>query len=259
MSKILKAPSIIIDNENKINIDVPTFSKDINLDFDYSLEENESLDEDNYIDEKDSIDEEIILANAKNKADNIIKEAELEAEKIIEEAKIEAENIKMETFEESKKNGYNIGLEEAYAEVEGMKNATENEYNEALKQREIIIDSIEEDMVNLMEKILNKILGDSVNINPKVILSLIKQGLSKNTVSGDVFIHISKDDYDCALEEKETIISFTDGNTNIELIKDFSLNKGDCIIETPFGNIDCSLDQQFQNLKDNLYYILENG
>jgi flagellar biosynthesis/type III secretory pathway protein FliH len=42
-------------------------------------------------------------------------------------------------------------------------------------------------------------------------------------------------------------------------VKDLSLNPTDCIIETPYGNIDCSLERQMQDLIENLYYIYEQN
>ena len=82
--------------------------------------------------------------------------------------------------------------------------------------------------------------------------------MSQTKIMGDIFIHVSADDYESAINDKDDIVSSREGSVNIEIIKDLSMNVGDCLIETPFGNIDCGIDQQLKEVKSNLYYILEN-
>jgi flagellar assembly protein FliH len=72
-----------------------------------------------------------------------------------------------------------------------------------------------------------------------------------------IFIHVSKQEYYIVVENLSQLIEAT-SNSAIEVIKDLSLNKGDCIIETPFGNVDSSFDMQFEAIKNDLIYILEN-
>ena len=114
-------------------------------------------------------------------------------------------------------------------------------------------------MVDLMINVIDKILCKALDLDKSVILNLVRQGFSQTTVTGNVFVRVSDDDYDSVNENKDEIFNMIDSNVKLELIKDMTLGKGDCIIETPFGNIDCGLKQQFEGLKNSLYYVLENG
>jgi len=42
------------------------------------------------------------------------------------------------------------------------------------------------------------------------------------------------------------------------VIKDNSVNQFECFIETPYGNISTSLENQLDNVKDNLEEMIKN-
>ncbi|MCL2699868.1 MAG: FliH/SctL family protein, partial [Defluviitaleaceae bacterium] len=87
---------------------------------------------------------------------------------------------------------------------------------------------------------------------------IIRKGFSESKMSGDITIRVSDADYEATYESREEIQQYADAGAKLEILKDPSLTQGDCIIETPFGAIDCSLDQQSESLKKNLYFISEN-
>ena len=129
----------------------------------------------------------------------------------------------------------------------------------AIQEKEDMISATEGEMVEVIANVVDKILCKTINLDKSIIVNLIRQGFSQTTVTGDVFVRVSDDDYSTVTENRDEILNFVDSSVNIEIIKDSSLGEGDCIIETPFGNVDCSLRQQFEGLKASLYYILENG
>lgn len=259
MSKILKAPYISIDKENKINIEPPVFNYEAITGIDYDDDDYGDDDEPIYVDDSAELTEETILENARLEAEKIINDARQMAEQIIEDAKTKAMADVENAIEQGKSEGYEQGYTDGMNQAEEMLMEAQGIYEDSVAQRDEMINSAEPDLIELVINIVHKILSSSIKINPQVIINLIKQGISKTTITGNVFIHVSKEDYDYTIENKFSILTMIDGSTKLEIIKDFSLNKGDCIIETPFGNIDCSLEQQFQDLKQNLYYILKNG
>lgn len=278
MSKILKANCIRVDSDNKINIDVPVFkaahedekkefnkvNHEINFEnFDELALSDEGIDNDEYISDDavafDNATYEETIENAHNEANKIIDDAKAEAKNIIDDALNEAEIQKDKIFEEAKNNGYEEGIRNAEAEMQSLKEQAQQTLDDAVKEKQKIIDGIEGEMVDIIANVTQKLLNKTLNLDKDVILNLIKQALAQTTVTGEVFIRVADCDYDTVSDNKDEFLNFIDGNTNLEVVKDFSLNKGDCVIETPFGNIDCSLSQQFEGLKRNLYYILENG
>ncbi len=280
MSKILKANRISVDSDNKINIEVPVFKASV-----YNEEDKtnsvksvnheiafENFDELSLTDEYDdelspddcfdaegkSLDEQS-LNNPNEEAAKIIDNAKTEAQALLDEAIQDAEIKKDRIFENARQEGYAAGVSAAENQTSEMKAEALQILENAKREREVMLENVEGDMVDLIINVIDKILCKTIDLDKNVILNLVKQGFSQTTITGDVSVRVSGDDYDSVNENKDEIFSMIDSNVNLEIIKDMTLGKCDCIIETPFGNIDCSLKQQFEGLKNSLYYILENG
>lgn len=257
MSKILKASYAVVETENVYSLEVPKVST-LKLKREYEARQEKKKEEDE-VKHKNPDD---MVKDARKEATEIIKNSEEEAYNILSEAKAKAELNKQEIFETAKTEGYNDGYNEGYSkgcdESERIKADAEKIYNDTLAEREEILEALEPQAVELILKVADKILGCMYDMNPKVVLNLIRQGLANSNIAGEIQIHVSPEDYDTVLKNKEELIEVTDGTVSFDIIKDFSLDKSDCIIETPFGDIDCSLGQQFENLKNSLYYICEN-
>lgn len=253
MSRIFKSHNVIVDENNRVNIK--------NLEYtpvnDVIVEEEPQLNEAPSEEEVNNISKQII-ENAQREARLIIEKAEEEAKEIIEEAEENAHKLSISIKNEAYKTGYDDGINKGNEEAVAIKEEAEVIKKEALEYRKNLINKIEPDMIELIIDIINKLLSVEININPKVISILIKQGLSKSTLTEDIYIHVSKDDYQSALNSKDEIIASLNTMADIKFIEDTTLKKSDCIIETGFGTIDCGLTIQYEELKKNLYYILEN-
>lgn len=248
LPKILKASAVTVDSDNKFSIDaspvvpwVPEAEKPLEM-------EEESP-------------EEIarnILQKAEQEAKKIQEKAQNEANRIIADAKKQATHESQSIRESSREEGYQEGYQKAEAEGKSIIKQAETVLNDARNQRKAMETSLEPDMVNLIEKIVAKLLGDTVQINPQVIINLIRQGFSGSNITGNVFVHVSQYEYEQVTENKDKLLALTDGSVRLEIVRDLSLDRMDCVIETSYGNIDCSLNQQFDALRANLTYILKS-
>lgn len=244
MPKILKFSQVVLDNDNKFNIDVKPTSDLFDSDGDSPADPEELA--------------KSIVETARKQADEIISEAGRIAETTYADLERAVEEAKREACEQGKKNGYMEGYNEGMAQAAEMRTKAEQTYNNALEERVQLLNTVEPEIVNLIAKILNKLIPDIVAVNPQVILYLIKRALSGSTISGNYRILVSADDFDAVNNSKRQLAALMDASSQLEIVADASLKKADCVIETPFGNIDCGLTQQFNSLKKNLYYILNN-
>jgi len=207
-----------------------------------------------------------ILAKARGEHVRILDQAESEAARLIHEAAVAADTMKQEAAEESnrlreeiletaQKQGYADGFGKGDEEHKRVVAEAERLRAETLKERERTYAAIEPDMIALMLGITKKILGDAADINPQVISNLIRQGLAEATLTGTLTLRVSKEDYETVMADKEQLVAIAEGS-HIEIVRDISLAKSDCIIETAYGNIDCSLDRQFESFAQHIRYIM---
>jgi flagellar assembly protein FliH len=161
-------------------------------------------------------------------------------------------------LEQAKSEGYQEGMTTATREGDEIRAHARQVLAEAEAERAYMQENLEPEMVDLLLGIATKLIGNAVALNPDVILTLVKMGMQNATITGEVKIYVSPDDYDTVIGGKTEIAALTDGSVKLEIVKDLSLSPMDCVIETPFGNIDCSLGQQLTALKSNITYLL-NG
>lgn len=253
MHKIFKASDIILDTQKKTVSN--SFDNPSSDDYNIYIEPQSPID----TIEKAFNEKEIILLRAKSEAFRIVRTANENAEKLLDDAKAECERLKIQTEEDAKKLGYDEGYALGVEESEALKINAQQVYDEAVENRDKMLKEIEPQSIDLIIKIVKKLLGDIVELKPQVIQNLIMQGLTDVTITGNIIIRVSKQDYDHVMENKDVFLAKLEGGNNVEIIKDPALSKSDCIIETSFGNIDCSLEQQFESLKQNLYFIFNNS
>jgi len=252
-NRVLKAGTVEVDIDNKVIIEVqqsPEQERDLPL-------TGES--------ERNSADVEKIEAKARG----IVQQARYQAEQIVNDARraaateqanliSQAEAEAARITREASDRAYQEGMEIATREGDAIKAEATKVLEQANAEREAMQKALEPEMVQLLIDIMDKLVGDAVKMNPSIIVNLIKQGLSSSTITGDVIVYVSAQDYDETIAKKDELLAITDGSVKLDIVKDLSLNSSDCVIETPFGSIDASLGQQHEALRENLTYILGN-
>jgi len=246
LSNIIKSPSVKLNREKIVYIDI----NEKLIEEDIVLEENNTAEE---------IIKENIILEAKQDAQRIIEEAEKKASQILEQASKDAMLKKMKIEEEGHQKGYQEGFRQGSEESKKLISQAKQELENAIKERDKIIQEIEPKVVDLIISISKKILDNAIITNKQSIAYLIKKGLLEvKDITEKIIIKISEDDYASIMESKDDLLNALGYNDKIEIVQDLSLKSGDCIIETQYGNIDCSLGTQFEGLKQELLFILDS-
>lgn len=234
--------------------------------------------------EEDKI-KDLLLYDARKEAEVIVQIAKEQAKLLAEEkSRIiinEAESIKegiltsahdraKEILEESRETGYGEGQSRGYEEgyrkgYEEGKYVSDNLINESLEikagyidKRDSLLKELEEDIIGLVTKVYEKILGQKTEEDDRMIISLVLNGIQNLDPTDKLTIICSKEDFDTLENSKEEILSKASLIRELEIKYDINLEKGDCILETAKGNIDISLKDQLSEVKDLLTTILNN-
>jgi flagellar assembly protein FliH len=284
LPKIYKAATVFIDQENKVQIKAEPIKKALDeketflhegLDFDafdeVSNESEKPKGPPKPPPEPPEVKAYRILDDARREADSILifadATAKSNAQATVDAAKIEAEVIMSETRrtleeegkqirETNREEGYNKGYSEGEKAGEALRAEAQGILEDAIRERDEIRQAVEPDMVNLIVGITGKLLNDAVAINPAVVSALICKGFEGATLSGKVMVRVSEEDYEDVLANQDLIMATVGSAAEVEIVSDLSLKATDCLIETPYGVIDCSLTPQYEALCQNLYYLL---
>ena len=245
---IVKAAAVVYEADNVLKL-----KSELNTNKPPAEEYGKKID---FVDQEKLREE--MLIGAKGEADSVLNKATAQARLIIEEAEREAKVIKVTVEEGARKEGFDKGYREGVLQAEQIKQSASEELESAQHEKSEMLSQVEPEVVELIVSIVDKLLPKVAVFNRGTVVNLIKQGIEGATIKGSVTVHVSKDDYESTLAQKDEIAASLDTSVTLEIVADPALKANDCIIETAFGNIDCSLDAQYNTLRENLYYILEN-
>lgn len=253
MSKLIRSSQIMLDDSTfklKSNITIA------NEDFIRNIENREqgvSVEETVLIQKAYEIAR-MIEDNARKDAGDVIDEARAQAAEIEKEAMNKADEV----YQEATRSGYRDGFEKGH--LEGYEEGKKDAYviiqeASALKEkvqeeRRDMIFQAQAELADLSIEIASKILNMEILSND-YIKGIIKEGMSRLIASKDVVIRVSESDYDFATYLKPQIFLMTKNVDRIEIKKDLSMQKGDCVIENLLsGSIDVGIRTQLERIKE---------
>jgi flagellar assembly protein FliH len=185
-----------------------------------------------------------LLNDARLRAEKVIAEARVEAERIVDKARSEAGELE----EKARQDGYEAGLQEGKEALAGERRKLDDEINakrqSLVEERNLMLDRLEPDAVQLAVIMARGIVHTELLIAPEQINAIAKAVLSKAKGDGELLLKVSPQNYDA-------VKSFIDDElASDEQIKVGINNTQDpgCRLETPFGEIDASIEGQFQEI-----------
>ncbi len=199
-----------------------------------------------------------IIEDAKQMYLKIVEEANSEAQSILAAAGVEAHTIKSDARENGYREGYESGYFEGRREAQSVIDEA-SELREFLDTRkEEFYKESEEQVLQLVVELAKKVIGDELIQSKEVILSLVNQALQKCAFKKKLILKISPQDSGYILENKNRICMMVEGISDIDIVSDLSLTQGSCIIETPSGEINSSIDVQIKEIEKIFTYLLRN-
>lgn len=199
--------------------------------------------------EKDIIEEtelkaQQLLNAARRKAEEIIAQAKAEADKLIKDTH---QNIN-ELQREAEKAGYEAGFQAGQAYWE---EAWEQLRQEIASQKEILIEKrnkmlkqLEPEIIQLAVTIARSVIHAELCLAPEQINSIARAVLDRAQGEGKQILKVSSEDYD----EITSLLGEDRANsTRLEITCDTSLKRG-CRAETPFGEVDGTIEGQLQEV-----------
>lgn len=198
----------------------------------------------------------IIIEEAKKQAEKIIQDAKFDAETIINEAKNNAEKI----IEENRKKGYDEGFEKGFNEgFEETKRLTEMLHkiiSEIMNKRIEIIEGTEYQIISIVMLIVKKVIKVISEHQKTVVINNIIEALKKVKNTRKIIIRVNVDDLQVCNENMEKFINLVEGLKEIQFVEDSTVDKGGCIIETDFGEIDARISLQLKEIEDKILELV---
>ncbi len=198
-----------------------------------------------------------------NQAKKIRQEAEDQAKGIIEEAKRQAADTEAQTEERLKgverdahRQGFDRGREEGYSEgkseVQRLTDRLHVILEKAMDKRAEILQESENEVVELVLLIARKVIKTISEGQKNVVISNITQALRKLKSKGDVIIRVNLADLGLATEHTKDFMAMAENAKSISVMEDTTIDRGGCVIETDFGQIDARISSQLHEIEEKI-------
>ena len=118
-----------------------------------------------------------------------------------------------------------------------------------MEARKIYLQMAEADITNIAMHVVEQILPQHFIDAPQIILPLVRKALMKVRDQAEVIVHVAPDAYDLVLMAQTEFQHMLEGQAVLLIKADGSLQAGDCVLETPNGNVDARLATQIALVK----------
>jgi flagellar assembly protein FliH len=226
-----------------------------------------------------------MIASAKAEADRIVKEAEgaafeevrrktNQAQKLRQEAEEEAtravadaekrvadleskaesrlESAEREAAKKGREEGREEGYKEGVAEAERLVGRLHVILDRAMDKRAEILQETEAQVVELVLLVAKKVVKVISENQKSVVIQNISQALRKLKTKSDVIVRVNLADLQLATEHVKDFVQMTENAKKLQIVEDSTVDRGGCVIETDFGEIDARIASQLNELEEKI-------
>lgn len=181
---------------------------------------------------------------------------EMEA-KVLQQAKERILVLEKEAYEKGFAQGEKDGLELGQKRSEMMIGQLKNLLNEIERQRVDLYEKYRKEMVQLVLSISKKVLHREVSIHEDSIVSTLQEAFKYVVDQRKVIVHLNPVDYQFLLSHRERLPFFGEEIRGIKLVEDPAITRGSSLLETSFGDIDATLENQFDQIASLIWQKIE--
>jgi flagellar assembly protein FliH len=181
-----------------------------------------------------------------------IEEAHLQAEEIVKKAKGLKEAIEMQAYNEGIEKGQAEGRKMAIKKSEPLFDTFKNAIDELSCMRQSIVEKHQDQLLEIIFLITEKIIHRSIQLTPEVILDTVRAASSQLMDTDDIRLRLHPSDFEYIRDIENILARKLSGKKQIHVIEDTSIDRGGIIIDTEFGEIDATIRSQIDHMKDML-------
>jgi len=154
-------------------------------------------------------------------------------------------SVKKETYEK----GFTDGIESRKKEIAQILNAMAEVTRETAELRKKIYAEAEEQMLQLIFSIAEKVIHTEVSTNKKIVLEVLREATKSIVDRDSIKIHLNPEDLRFIMEIKPDLFQEINWLKNAVFEEDASIKPGGVLLETLSGQVDARLEQQLKEIK----------
>jgi len=192
---------------------------------------------------------------AEEETARLLAEAESKVRQLEAEAMARVDAVQKDAFKKGFEQGREEGYKEGVREVERLVDRLHIVIDRALDKRNEILEKTEGQIVELVLLVARKVVKVISENQKNVVVSNIAQALRKLKARSEVTIKVNLADLQLASDHLKDFIAMAENAKNLVVVEDTSIDRGGCVIETDFGEIDARIQSQLHELEEKILDI----
>ncbi len=194
----------------------------------------------------------VLKKNAEDEAASLIENAKRESEEMTAKLESELSDIRKKAEDEGYGKGREAGYAEGQAEVERLIAQLHSIIDKTIEKRNDIIDESETQVINLVIMVAKKVVKVISENQKNVVVNNVIQALRKLKSRGEVLIKVNLADVELTSEHIKDFMRMVENIRSVTVVEDSTVDKGGCIIETDFGEIDARISSQLHEIEEKI-------
>lgn len=194
--------------------------------------------------------------DAGDEAEGILAAAREKAAALESDIKQRVAQTEREAYERGYTEGHQKGYEEGKAEVGRLIERLHTIITKAIEKRNEIIEESETQIINLVLMIVKKVIKVISENQKNVVINNVVQALRKLKSRGDVVIRVNLADLELTSGHVKDFMKMVENVKSITVLEDSSVDRGGCVIETDFGQIDARVSSQLHEIEEKILELM---
>ena len=158
--------------------------------------------------------------------------------------------------EEAYGRGYREAMEHTGERLEKATQALAKGLDEVSRLRETLARNSQQDMLRLVMTVAEQIIREQAAIDSQVVIKVIENALHEAVRADHYRIFVNPADLAAVTEQKPLFLASISGLKNIHVEADGKISAGGCRVDSEFGNVDATLETQFETIRQALQEAL---
>ena len=158
----------------------------------------------------------------------------------------EKERVRREAHQAGHDEGYARGKAEGLQKAEEVLQQLERAINDAVTQREALLEEARHRVLELVVQISRKVTFDAVEVDPETTLGIIEGVIGTLVDRSRLRLKVNPDHLPIIEQNVDRFLKGSATTKEITVEADPRVSYGGCMIETPGGDIDARLESQFE-------------
>lgn len=148
------------------------------------------------------------------------------------------------SFAQGEKDGFEFGEKKSIKIAENI----ENLFNEMARLKHDVSKQYEKEIIDLIFAVAEKIVHHEVRSKASTIKNAIFEALEAAVEKSKVVFNVNPDDYDYVEKLRSGLFKQNKGLKSIVVTSDPAVSRGGCYLETPYGNIDATIESKLEKI-----------